>query len=353
MQPLLQEETRRLVRSWDQHAPSWLAAYLVAGVEDPRINLQSILSRHFLIQEPAGDRHGDLMQQEYRFAASMNWLMKLARRKADPEEVTAIQYALKKGADNAEGLEIPLFLVQTYAQLPCSVSGLAVPNYIEDFLTRILSGEVGGPQASLETFQRLWREALAPGRFETQDGSDASPVVPAFTRMSLLEPACGSANDYRFLHAYGVAEWFDYVGFDLCQTNIENAQSLFPLASFRVGNVFEIDAGDKAYDLCLAHDLLEHLSLEGMETAVREICRVTRRGICIGFFQMDEIREHVVRAVDEYHWNLLSMAKMRELFARQGFTGHVIHIGSFLDQQVGCEETHNPNAYTFVLRASS
>ena len=141
-----------------------------------------------------------------------------------------------------------------------------------------------------------------------------------------------------------------YTGFDLCAKNIENACAHFPDVAFAVGNVFEIAAPDKAYDLCFVHDLFEHLSLEGMQAAVKEVCRVTRQGLCVSFFNMDEIRDHQVRPVDDYHWNLLSMARMRELFAACGFAARVVHIGTFLRQQVGCEQTHNPNAYTFLLR---
>jgi hypothetical protein len=39
------------------------------------------------------------------------------------------------------------------------------------------------------------------------------------------------------------------------------------------------------------------------------------------------------------------------LFAAQGFEGSVLHVATFLREQVGCEETHNPKAYTFLLRA--
>ncbi|HVV73946.1 MAG TPA: hypothetical protein VHI52_21005, partial [Verrucomicrobiae bacterium] len=77
MLPSLQEETGRLVRSWNQHAPSWLSSYLVSGVEDPRVNLQSILTRHFVVAEVAGNQFAELMAEEYRFAACMNWLLKL------------------------------------------------------------------------------------------------------------------------------------------------------------------------------------------------------------------------------------------------------------------------------------
>jgi ubiquinone/menaquinone biosynthesis C-methylase UbiE len=167
----------------------------------------------------------------------------------------------------------------------------------------------------------------------------------------VLEPACGSANDYRFFHSYGLAPWLDYSGLDLCASNIQNAHELFPDVRFGVGNVFEIDAPDKAFDLCVVHDLFEHLSLEGMQVAVDEICRVTRAGICVGFFQMEEIRDHIVRPLNDYYCNLLSMVRMRELFAAHGFRAQVIHIGTFLRDQLGCELTHNPNAYTFILWA--
>jgi SAM-dependent methyltransferase len=167
--------------------------------------------------------------------------------------------------------------------------------------------------------------------------------------ISVVEPACGSANDYRFLHEYGVARLIDYTGFDLCTKNIANARALFPSVKFERGNVFELSSPDKAFDCCIVQDLFEHLSLEGLERAVEEVCRITCTGICAGFFQMDEIREHVVRAVDDYHWNLLSMARMRKLFAARGFAGQVLHMDSFLRQKTSCQGTHNPNAYSFVL----
>ena len=323
-----------------RHDAGVLRGYLVAGVEDPRINLQSILSRHFIARALTGERFSALMEHEYRFAAAMDWLTELARRLGDAGEFELVLYALSHGADNAEGIEILSFVVQSFAALPATIGGLIIPNYIESFLsgTRLVKGHAKLHNPSLETFRKLWHKAL------TAEFTVRKPL-------SVLEPACGSANDYRFLHFYGLARLVNYTGFDLCAKNIENARALFPGVSFAVGNVFEIAAPDKAFDLCFVHDLFEHLSLEGMQAAVREVCRVTRQGLCIGFFNMDEIRDHLVRPVEEYHWNLLSMARMRELFADCGFAAQVMHIGSFLGQQIGCEQTHNPNAYTFLLRA--
>jgi ubiquinone/menaquinone biosynthesis C-methylase UbiE len=361
MDESLTRESERLERSWLRHERAWLRDYLVAGVEDPRVNLQSIFSRHFLVRALTGEQFDALLTEECRFCAVMNWLLALAARSVEPEELRAVLYSLRRGADNAEGVEIPAFVSQAFSALPAAAVTLTVPNYVESFLSGAGRGRsrpvsepsTEGPQGrgrsepgpwsqgahrpESDTFQELWRVAL-------------SPLPAPASRMSVLEPACGSANDYRFLHAYGMTRLFHYTGFDLCAANIENALGLFPDARFSLGNVFQIDSPDRSFDLCFVHDLFEHLSLAGMETAVREVCRVTRRGLCIGFFQMDEIREHVVRPVEDYYCNLLSMGRMRTLFAAQGFEAQVVHIASFLRQRFGCDQTHNPNAYTFILR---
>jgi ubiquinone/menaquinone biosynthesis C-methylase UbiE len=328
-----------------RHEPTWLSDYLVADVEDPRLNLQSVLSRHFLIRALTGDRLGGLMEQECQFAAVMNWLLSLARPPRGGDDLVAVLHALRCRADNAEGIEIPQFVLQTFSAFPLAASPVGVPNYLERFLADapLERREIEGRMEALDTFRDLWRRTLneAPASAADPDGR---------ARLSVLEVACGSANDYRFLDAYGIGRLIDYTGLDLCAKNVANAQALFPGVRFAVGNAFELAAPDKSFDLCIVHDLFEHLSLEGMEAALGEICRVTRRGLCIGFFNMDEIGEHRARPVEEYHWNTLSMARVKESFARHGFAAQVLHIGSWLRQQVGCEHTHNPNAYTFWLR---
>jgi ubiquinone/menaquinone biosynthesis C-methylase UbiE len=357
MRDTLKLESEKLARSWMQHESAKLREYLVAGVEDPRINLQSILSRHFLVRSLFGEKYRELMNHECRFAAVMNWFTAFAAN-SDPEELNVVFHALQLGADNAEGIQIPRFILKTFGSLPELPGNLEIPNYIEAILTEATrstvaaptheeKGRVGGTDrpVALNAFQNLWHQTLA---------AEAAPG-PALT---VFEPACGSANDYRFLHSYGLFRFLDYTGLDLCSKNVENARALFPVtptflsasgARFEQGNVFEINAQDNAFEFSFVHDLFEHLSIEGLHAAVNELCRVTRRAICANFFQMDEIPEHVVRPTDEYHWNLLSMNQIKKLFATHAFVGQIIHIKSFLRQQFGCDYTHNPNAYTFVL----
>lgn len=332
MDDALKLETEKLVRSWAQYDTEYLRDYLVASVEDPRLNIQSILTRHFLAVELCGNRFEELMQQELRFAATLNWLFK---HSATIEERQAILYALQRGADNAEGELIPHFVGRTFASLPARVGELHIPNYLEKALTDD-TDTAKNPDKSrkiLDLFLTLWRMALA--------GESVQGV-------SVLEPACGSANDYRFLEAVGLARMINYTGFDLCKKNVTNALSLFPDAKFEFGNVFEIAAEEKAFDLCFVHDLLEHLSPMGLEQAIAELCRVTRYGLCLHFFQMEEMPEHIVRVVGDYHINRLSLARTEAQVVGHGFTVQPLHIGTYLCQRVGCRETHNPNAYTFL-----
>lgn len=336
MKESLQRETQGLIKSWMRHDEAMLRDYLVADVEDPRLNVQSILTRHFLVEALFGDRFAALQAHELRFAVALGWLRRVLRESPTPEELQAVLHGLRSAADNAEGVEIPRFAVQVFAALPTRANGVRVPNYLRQALRAAARSPraAAAPDEPLAVFQRLWHQRLARTKPE---------------RISVLEPACGSANDYRFIAAYGIARFLDYTGFDLCEKNVRNAPALFPAVRFEIGNVFEIPVPDKAFDFGFVHDLFEHLSPEGIEAALREICRVTRRGLCLGFFNMDEIDDHIVRPVDDYHWNTLSMARIKAIFERNSAAVQVIHIGTFLKSLFGCSETHNPSAYTFFV----
>jgi len=283
-------ETDELTRSWMRRDQRILRDYLVQDVENPRINIQSILTRHFLIHRLFGDKFSPLMEQELRFALVVNRLLRLAKRSVDSWQ-----------------------------------SDVHIPEHL------------------MNKFAAVWQKLLR----REQPGD-----------ISVLEPACGSANDYRFIDSYGIARLLNYQGFDLCEKNIGNAQGMFPQTFFTVGNVLEIDTPDKAFDYCFVHDLFEHLSVEAMEMAISEICRVTRQAVCIGFFNMQVGDEHSVKTVGSYHWNRLSLARTKALFQKHarhtsgGRTAVVdaIHIDTFLMSRFGYSGYHNKNAYTLVVR---
>ena len=255
LQKRFQLETERLKKSWMRHDRAILCDYLVRDVEDPRINVQSILSRHFLIERLFGNQFDDIFEQELRFGLVMNWLLRLLKESVRVNQLWSVLDALLAGESEAEGLKIPPYVSETFV-------ALALPNYICDLFSwaPVETTEVSIPEYLMSTFQMIWREILAGKQPED---------------ISVLEPACGSANDYRFIEAFGIADFINYTGFDLCEKNIQNARRMFPDAHLEVGNVLEIEARDGVFDYCFVHDLFEHLSIEAMEAALAEICRVT------------------------------------------------------------------------------
>ncbi len=333
MQAWLQQETERLARSWDRYAAEELRDYLVASVEDPRLNVASVLTRHFLTEALFGQRYAALEDHELRFAIAMNWALHLLDQPLAEADFAAIHHALNTGADNAEGLPVPSYMAAIYRELPATVEGIAVPDYLRDFLEHppLVFNPPSLPDDLLSTFGRVWQQALA-----------AEPI----RKVSVLELACGSANDYRQIAASGLAKFLDYRGLDLCEKNIANARELFPEVDFAVGNALHIEAADRSFDLALAQDLFEHLSPPALELALAEICRVARNGLCLGFFNLHEGPDHKIIPVEEYHWNELSLPRLRDSLAAHGFKTQAIHIGTFLSFQYGCAQTHNQNAYT-------
>ena len=120
-------EIEGLKRSWMQYDRESLRGYLVRDVEDPRINIKSILTRHFLIKRLFPGQFAALMEHELRFALVVNWLLRLLRKSVPVWQLHAAFDALLEGKDNAEELEIPPFISETFASL-------ALPNYICDLL---------------------------------------------------------------------------------------------------------------------------------------------------------------------------------------------------------------------------
>ena len=171
----------------------------------------------------------------------MNWLLGLLKRRIQRWQLQAVLSLLIVGESRADEIPIPAY-VSTDLRHTCSAQLHVRPVQ----LGAVETDDGSIPDYLMVTFQTIWREVLRGEQAE---------------RISVSEPACGSANDYRFIDGYGIGRLIDYAGFDLCEKNVRNAKALFPEACFKVGNVFEIEATDNGFDFCFVHDLFEHLSL--------------------------------------------------------------------------------------------
>ncbi len=215
------------------------------------------------------------------------------------------------------GWRFPSFIVQSFAALPAAAGNLTIPNYIESFLsgTHLASGQATLHEPSLNTFRDLWNQALAADASALQLSTPTLNLSPSWSPPAARPTITASSTPT------GWPGWCATPGSTSAPRTSRTPALSSRALRFAVGNVFDIAAPDKAFDLCFVHDLFEHLSLEGMQAAIKEVCRVTRQGICVGFFNMDEIRDHQVRPVDEYHWNRLSMRRDEGAVRRVGFRG--------------------------------
>jgi len=336
-QPDLAAESLALREAWMRHEDAFLKDYLVSSVEDPRIHFPSILSRGLLVDYLRPECHRELILAEYQFGICMSYLLRTLQRRPSFRTRSLLLEALEKGESSFQSIPIPVYFSKTWRQLR-EDPGQAL-NYIDQALQ---SSESVGPAElaplALACFQNRWCEVFSKWK--------AAPI-------SVMEAACGSANDYRFMDAFGMSSIMTYHGFDICPKNIANARQQFPGVRFEVGNVFEIPAETGSVDYFFVHDLFEHLSIQGMHQGLREVCRVTRGMACLCFFNMADRADHVVQPKDGYHWNRLSLERVLKFLEPLCREVQVIHTGRFLQHAFGCGDYHNPGSYTLVLNFDS
>ena len=328
-------ESERLDQAWTKFDPRHLDTYLVADEQDPRTNIQSIISRAFLIDSIWPEEFTALIQEELRFGLCMNFILKTVKENSPKVTRQSILSALE---NNSSDIDIPHYFKSCYEKLN------SPDPQIEDYITQALIaplsfGSSSLPESALTTFETMWYIAL----------DDREPE-----KISVFEPGCGSANDYRFLDSYGAAKFLDYTGIDICQKNIDNALRRFPDVDFAVGNIMQIPAGDNTYDYSFVHDLFEHLSIPAMELSLRQLSRVTCNQACISFFNMADIPEHIVKPTGLYHVNTLSLGKVCDILKAAGAVDiDTVYIDAFLKEICDCTDCQNKNAYTLIVSFDS
>jgi ubiquinone/menaquinone biosynthesis C-methylase UbiE len=318
-------ESSLLRHLWERQAAETLDTYLVSGVEDPRINLQSILTRALLCDALFPARFTRLIDDELRFGFVMTWLS------------THLQLGIEKRSILAaitqnDRSRCPAIVIDTFRMLQQDEC------LTDDYVTLALQeaedhGSTSLASEAMDTFRKIWREQLAP----LSHGG-----------CSLFEPACGSANDFRYLDSYGFTNFLNYTGIDIAPKNIANALARFPDLDFRVGDLLNNRFDDETFDYSFVHDLLEHLSIKAMEHALRELLRVTRREVWFHLFNAADGSQHEVRPVTAYHWNLLSIREITRVIAEVPAHAEVVSIAELGRRKFGFSRYYNRRAYTII-----
>ena len=323
-----QRENEKLRAAWDQYPAEHLDSYLVADVEDPRINIQSILTRAFLADALFPERFTALIHEELRFGTVLLWLLAQFQAGADRE-------ALRDAICFDHAPHIPPFVTEAARWL--ATDACPLPHYIEMALDAPTELEPDQPLTSRArgVFSAVWQKELA------------GLTAP---RLRVFEAACGSANDYRAFHDHGLATLLDYTGLDISEKNITNALTRFPGVAFRAGSILDSGLPDAAFDFVFAHDLLEHLSGPGVATALAEMVRLARREVWVHLFNTKPDGGHDIIPKEQYHWNCLSLAALRAAGRALGCAVDVIEVAPLLQHKFGRCEYYNPHAATLVLK---
>ena len=284
-------------RTWSRGDAEMLDRYLVSGYQNPRINLQSVLVRHFLIAKLFGPELDQLAEQEIRFAVELNEVLRLA--------------ALDLGVTMGSFLD------------PAKHAAV-----------RRVDQAIEGREAQ---FEARWRSELSER---------------VTSRLRVLEFACGSANDYRAFVACGLARHLDYTGVDLTPKNVENALRRFPDARFQVGDILALPNADASFDYVIAADIFEHLDPVQMEQALDEACRLAARGVALTFFNMSSAPDHVLQQKRAYHWNRLSAPRVEARLRRHFSTVTTIPVATWLKERFDYPHSYNRHAYTIFAETS-
>ncbi|HUW62657.1 MAG TPA: class I SAM-dependent methyltransferase [Candidatus Bathyarchaeia archaeon] len=318
-------EDERLRWAWDRYTQEHLDSYLVSGVEDPRINFQSILTRALIADSLFSGRFDALIDAEWRFGLCLTWLLERLRNVPDG-------WSILDHLENRDEAQCPHFLIETYHAL--QHDDCPIPDYISQALSNFLAPALVTCVPALSVFERLWNETLAR-------------CPEAF--LSVLEAGCGSANDYRFIVSHGLAGFVRYTGFDISAKNIANARRRFPDVDFTQASVFDIPAETGEYEYVFAHDLFEHLSPPAFDKALSEVLRVAKKEVWLSFFNMDDIPNHEFHDVGKYHLNRLSVNRTVEFMLEHASHVDVVDIPRLVSSKFGYGAYYNQRARTLIV----
>lgn len=321
-------ENEVLRQSWDKHPSDHLDSYLVSDVEDPRINIHSILTRSLLVDSLFPNVYSALIQEELRFGAIMTWLLlelKRGRRRTD----------LFVDIETGNSTTVPAFVLDAASALKSDRWTLP------DYITMVVDfRNLDDPSnwlcdPSKDVFRSLWQRLLA--------GCPQTPI-------RVFEPACGSANDYRAIHQCGLARLIQYTGLEISRRNVANALDRFPNVDFRCGSILDSGIPSDVFDYVFVHDLLEHLSGEAIELTVTEIIRVTQREVWLHLFNSKATGEHDVVRVRDYHWNTISCKTLTDLGQSLGCQTEIVVIADMLRDKFGYQNYYNQKEATVILK---
>ncbi|MBD3267499.1 methyltransferase domain-containing protein [bacterium] len=319
MDPSFAKENQDLQYTWDRYEAGHLDRYLVKGVEDPRINIQSILNRAYVIDTLWPDTYTGGIYLELRYGTILTWLLKQIESGQSVEDIRG----------RIQNNDVPSVVRETGQWL--QGSHCPFPDFIELALDyrNPTQPEFGFSEWVLSLFCDYWKNKLSM--------KTSKPI-------HVLEVACGSANDYRYLVKTGLADLLQYTGMDISAKNIANAKKRFPEVAFIQCSILENGLQDKKFHYAYVFDLFEHLSPRACLFAMDELIRVTCNEIWIHLFNAHFGPEDLICKKEFYYWNALSVPRLQAYLTTKVKSLDCVVITDFLHDKFGFDEYYNPHA---------
>ena len=124
-------------------------------------------------------------------------------------------------------------------------------------------------------------------KIETRFVSETVKNIPHKNNFHIDIP-CGSGRLSNALSEFGK---HNYLGIDLSEDMLSEAQRTHPELKYLLGNVFEIPADSNTADIVLCMRLLHHFDLpEKRIQILRELARVSKKWVAVSFYRNECFR---------------------------------------------------------------
>ena len=139
----------------------------------------------------------------------------------------------------------------------------------------------------------LWTEAIAP--YQAEVLADILAILPSDIN-NILDVGCGNG-----LITNQLPNSLHVVGLDRSEEALKYVKKETVL-----GDILQIPLDDESFDLVICNDVLEHLTSEEREQALRELARVSRQYILITVPFLEDLNQGITKCADcgkYYHLN--------------------------------------------------
>lgn len=176
----------------------------------------------------------------------------------------------------------------------------------------------------LREWEKYW-EHTAPDQFMSNEQQLNHPIRKAMAEeakigKNVLDVGCGRGLSYHSFKEAGIK----YVGIDVTKKFLDSARKAFPTIEVYEANALNIPFPDRSFDTVCCKDLLEHIHPQDVPQVIREMWRVAKLKMLIGFF-LPPIEEGVhidlVKLPKGQYWNNRYNAHdLTRLFKKLGFS---------------------------------